>query len=65
MVDQPQVEHHWLNANRDFQLIREHLRNARAAFFLKPADEVPRGVPDRTVSQNRGYHQNASLVEKW
>ena len=35
-----EVEHHWLNAGRDFQLIRQHLQDARAAFFLNPIDEV-------------------------
>lgn len=35
-----EVEHHWLNAGRDFQFIRQHLQDARAAFFLNPMDEV-------------------------
>lgn len=35
-----QAEHHWLNSGRDFQLIRKHLKAARGAFFLKPADEA-------------------------
>ena len=35
-----EVEHHWLNAGRDFQFIRQHLQDARAAFFLNCMDEV-------------------------
>eukprot|EP00434_Breviolum_minutum_P025983 symbB.v1.2.022967.t2/scaffold2072.1/size90432/5 len=34
-----QVEHHWLNAGRDFQFIRQHLQDARTAFFLNAMDE--------------------------
>ena len=35
-----EVEHHWLNAGRDFQFIRQHLQDARTAFFLNAMDEV-------------------------